>query len=41
MTGQTVKTKFVRNENLEAELLGHWQNANAFAKTVFLINASI
>ena len=29
MTGQTVKIKFVRNENLEAELLGHWQNANA------------
>jgi hypothetical protein len=31
----------IRNENLEAELLGHWQNANAFAKMIFLMNVNI
>ena len=31
----------MRNENLEAELLGHWQNANAYTKMPSLMNASI
>jgi hypothetical protein len=31
----------IRNENLEAELLGHWQDANAFAKMIFLMNVNI